>query len=281
MDKNIIDAIINLVKNCETELFEYDKGKNRINNAGKALEVYVKKLFANSFNVDEEYGKKLLEETFSYQGNDSNPPDAMLRNGDAIEVKKIENPMALLALNSSFPKHKLYANSKMISQKCRDAEDWDEKDIIYTVGVVEDNKLRHLCMVYGTDYCASKECYERIRETIKNGIEEIPDIVFSETKELGRINKIDPLGVTYLRVRGMWGIENPWKIFDYVYNRDMEKKFTFMCIINDQKWSELKNVDVLIEMSHKYPALKIEKVKIKNPDNPALFRDARLITFEI
>lgn len=43
-----------------------------------------------------------------------------------------------------------------------------------------------------------------------------------ESKELGHINKVDPLGVTYMRVRGMWGIDNPWKVFSYIYERDME-----------------------------------------------------------
>ena len=28
----------------------------------------------------------MISETFCYLGNNSNPPDAMLRNGDAIEV---------------------------------------------------------------------------------------------------------------------------------------------------------------------------------------------------
>ena len=45
---------------------------------------------------------------------------------------------------------------------------------------------------------------------------ELQDVEFSETNELGRVNKVDPLGITYLRIRGMWGIENPIKVFNYV-----------------------------------------------------------------
>lgn len=40
--------------------------------------------------------------------------------------------------------------------------------------------------VYGLDYCANEECYLRIKNTIKNGIESIAGVTFSETKELGR-----------------------------------------------------------------------------------------------
>lgn len=122
----------------------------------------------------------------------------------------------------------------MISAACRNAEIWNEKDMIYTVGVVKNNKLNHLSMVYGLDYCASDECYSRIKSTIKSGVENIHGVEFAETNELGRINKVDPLGITYMRVRGMWGIENPWQVFNYVYNRDLNKKFNFMCIINDK-----------------------------------------------
>lgn len=83
----------------------------------------------------------------------------------------------------------------------------------------------------------SDECYSRIKQTIKEGVENISGVEFAETNELGRINRVDPLGITYLRVRGMWGIDNPWSVFSYVYQRDMSKKFNFMCIINENKWN--------------------------------------------
>ena len=135
MTANIIDAIINLVDHPITHLTEYTQGKNRVNNSGAALEEYVKDLFANSFNMSENQRSKKIHETFSYLGNNSTPPDAMLYDGDAIEIKKIENPNAQIALNSSYPKQKLYANSSMISVACKNAEKWDEKDIIYIIGV--------------------------------------------------------------------------------------------------------------------------------------------------
>lgn len=222
-----------------------------------------------------------ISDVFSYLGNNSNPPDAMLRGGDAIEVKKIETDGAALALNSSYPKHIVKASSPMISNACKVAEKWKEKDIIYAVGVVRNNNLKHLCMVYGLDYCASDECYSRIRATIKKGVESIPGIEFAESRELGHINKVDPLGITYMRVRGMWGIENPWSVFSYIYRRDMTKVFTFMCIINKTKWDTFENTGDLLELENTVQALNVENVRIKNPDNPAQLIDAKLITFNV
>ena len=153
-------------------------------------------------------------------------------------------------------------------------------DFMYTVGVVSGNKLKHLCIIYGQDYCASDECYARIRKQIKEGSETIPLVSFAPTRELGRVNCVDPLGITYLRIRGMWHIENPWRVFDYVYERNFNAEFNFMCVINSEKWHRLENRDKLIDLQKNYPALKIVDVKIKNPDNPCKLRDAKLIRYE-
>ena len=276
---NIINAVINLVQNPVTQLVNYYQGKNRANNAGDALEEYVKDIFANSFDMSEMERLEQLNAVFSYLGNNSNPPDAMIRNGDAIEVKKIESDNAALALNSSYPKHTILSSSPMISSACKNAENWTEKDIIYIIGVVKQNRLKHLCMVYGLDYCASEECYSRIKDTIKNGVEAISGVEFAESRELGHINKVDPLGITYMRIRGMWGIENPWKVFNYVYTRDMSKEFTFMCIINETKWNTLSNIQELFDLAQVTPGLSITDIRVKNPDNPAQLNNAKLICF--
>ena len=169
---NIINAIMNLVNNPVTELKKVYSGRNRANNMGDALEEYIKDLFAGTFDYkDEKLRMEKISSVFSYLGNNSNPPDAMLRAGDEIEVKKIETNNSQLALNSSYPKQKLYSDSVMISKACQSAEIWSEKDMIYIVGIVEGNMLKHLCMVYGMDYCASADTYERIKNVIKIGIE--------------------------------------------------------------------------------------------------------------
>lgn len=281
---NIIDAIVTLVNNPVTKITEYYNGSNRANNAGDALEEYTKDLFSNTFALNEKERLEQISLIFSYLGNNSNPPDAMLWNGDAIEVKKIETDNATLALNSSYPKQKLFRESKMINKGCKEAENgqWTEKDMIYAVGVVDkNNNLKHFCMVYGLDYCADDEIYSKIKTTIKDGVESIPGVSFTESKELGHINKVDPLGITYMRVRGMWGIENPWKVFNYIYKRDFTKNFTFMCIINETKWSTFENKNQLLSLVGKIKDLEITDTKVKNPDNPAQLKNAKLIQFAL
>lgn len=281
MQHSIVDAIVNLVKNPVTLLVREYHSRNRANNAGDALEEYVKDLFAGTFDMREDERLERLESVFSYLGNNSNPPDAMLRGGDAIEVKKIETVDASLALNSSYPKHTIRADSPMISEACRNAEDWREKDMLYVVGSVHNNMLKHLVMVYGLDYCASESCYQRLKTHIAEGVNAIEGVEFAETKELGRVNRVDPLGITYLRVRGMWGIENPWTVFKYVYRRDMRMKLNFMALINERKWQTLPDTGRLLELSKHNPRLKVSDVKIKDPDNPAHLNAAKLIQFDV
>lgn len=279
---NILNAIINLVQNPLTDIIEYSFSHNRANSVGEALEEYVKDLFAGTIGVsDNNQRNNTISKVFSYLGNQNNPPDSILKNGDAIEVKKIENISSALALNSSYPKSKLYANSEMITSACRNCESWTEKDIIYCVGVVKNKHLSTLCMVYGTDYAASSDIYEKIKNAISTGVTSLPDIEFSKTKELGRVNRVDPLGITYLRIRGMWHIENPMRVFNYLYNNYTLNKFNFVSIINNDKYYSfpIKDIEKLEAIAKGTEQLKIDDVLIKTPDNPAVLTKAKLITF--
>jgi hypothetical protein len=280
MDSNIIKAIINLVKKFDAEVKDSKDVHDRANSMGDGLEEYIKDLFIDSTTTNKSEKIQARSEIFSYTGSRNAPPDAILKAGDAIEVKKIETLKAPLALNSSYPKHKLYSNSSMISKSCKECEQWDEKDIVYCVGSLDKKtkKLNHLMMVYGEDYAASLDVYtglkRKVTEAIKNA-----DVDLSETNELARINKIDPLKITSLRIRGMWIIKNPVVVFDYIYNPKSNVDFQFAAIINFDKYETLKYTDDLEQLSKIESNLEIENVKIQDPNNPAKLRMAKLITF--
>lgn len=278
---NIIQAIYNIYKCPIYKTREHfdDYVANRANNMGDALEYFIKDSFANSYGCDEVDAMKAYAETFAYLGNKNNPPDIILKAGDAIEVKKIESPNSQLALNSSYPKSKLYRDSTMLTAACKncDGGKWEEKDLIFAVGVVNDVDIKQLCFVYGENYAASREIYERIRTQIKNGVLEIPDIEFAETNEIGRINKVDPLGITYLRLRGMWHIENPFRVFNYTYKFDDSKSFNFVAIISLEKYNSFPKSDrIKIEQESQ---ICIKFCEIKDPNNPAIMKDVVVITF--
>src|SRR5699024_10080538 len=199
--KNILASGVNAMPDVTDH-----KSNNRINSAGDLLEYYVKDSFCGDSTNVTTTNEKLTEyhKYFSYLGNASNPPDFVIQHGPAVEVKKIQGVGANgLALNSSFPNDKLHSEDFRIKQECRECEDEFggsiENNRISTFGNVKDNVLHSLWLVYGDCYCADKSYYERIADTIKDGVSSIPDVDFGEAKELGRVNKVDPLGITYLR----------------------------------------------------------------------------------
>ncbi len=285
MPTNILKAVSNLVRLNRNDLMRIYKGSNRINNMGTALEYYLKDIFCNTLNEPSIAGKeKAYTQHLSYIGNQNNPPDFIISCGDAVEVKKIESIRSGIALNSSYPKAKLYADSDMITEACKNCEKWDIKDIIYSVGTVDSankDRLKLLWMVYGDCYAASKEVYEKLRSKIAKGLNEMPGVDFSETNELGRVNKVDPLGITYMRVRGMWGIENPIKVFDYVAKFNDAKDFTLFVLMKAEKYNSFPKADRDAIEKIESGGFSVADVEIKNPDNPAKFMPAKLIKFVI
>lgn len=280
MSSNVLIAIKNLVENPIFSIVSHYSGRNRVNGVGDALEKYVKDLFAGTLFCNDEYLKmQQYQEVFSYTGNQNNPPDIILKNGDAIEVKKVQGNANALALNSSYPKDKLYADSTMITSNCRNCEQWNVKDIIYIVGNTTDTHLKELWFVYGDCYAADKEIYERIKDTIINGLHSIPNIELAETYELGKIKKVDPLGITDLRVRGMWSIFHPKKVFDYIPKQSILSDFKFYCVMKTEKFEQFSQEDKDSLYNLVNDKFFIHDIQIRNPNNPAQLIPVKFMEF--
>ncbi|MDP2893524.1 MAG: NgoPII family restriction endonuclease [Sulfurimonas sp.] len=282
---NIIKAFVNIVNNYQTTVNHVTNGNNRANNMGEGLESLIKDAFADTANeINEQNRLELFSTLYSYSGNKNNPPDLILRNSDAIEIKKLESHSTAIALNSSYPKAKFYADSSMITTACRNCEqDWSIKDMLYAIGNVpkNTNQLKSLWLVYGDCFCADKEVYERIKDTISDGITSIPDVEFTETNELGKVKKVDPLGVTDLRIRGMWHIENPTKIFNYLYRHDNTKSFQLICLMKKEKYESLPLEDREAIENFDNKNVSVVDVRIKSPNNPVQLMDGKLLVFKV
>lgn len=276
---NILEALHNIVSFPENKLKSIYSSRNRANSMGDALENYIKDSFANTFQTEDEKDRmRIFNQKFSWLGSQNNPPDIMIMDGDAIEVKKTQSAGSSLALNSSYPKADIHSDSPMITKECKECENWTSKDLIYCVGHTTDTELKSLWLVYGNIYAAKHEMYQRIKNTISDGIKTIPDVVFSETKELGRVNKVDPLGITNLRIRGMWQIENPRKVFNYLHQTG-QSEFEVVCIIPTTKYDSFPTESKQKIESISNKKFTIENVEVKNPNNPAKLIDCKLIKY--
>lgn len=235
---NTLIAFTNLIHSCSTLIPSTTTSQNRVNNLGEGLEFFIKDAYCDLLgkNVSNSQRNEAYSKTFSWLGNSSNPPDFMLKKGEAIEVKKIQSQGSELALNSSFPKNKLYSTDTRITKSAKEAEEWDCKDIVYAIGTVNNQNLKRLWLIYGDCYAANKEVYQKLIDNIASTIRINPDIEFQPTKELAKIKKVDPLGITNMRVRGMWHIQNPSILYkEFTQETDNKQYYLLMEYPKDRK----------------------------------------------
>jgi hypothetical protein len=276
MKTTVLHAINNIIDNDLYNLAKYKEltYKISVNNTGEALENLIKDALCGQFELNETERMNLQNMYFSYCGNQNNPPDLIIKRGDALEIKKIESNEGSIFLNSSFPKDKLYRDSKMITNACRNCEDdWREKDICYIIGRVDKQQLKSLWFVYGNCYCAEPETYTRIKDKITNNLQAL-DIQSSKTKEIARIKQVDPLNITNLRIRGMWEIKHPSKAFSYITDKQPNPHIKSLML--KSKFEAFDNY-IKNEISKK---CNIQNVKIKNPNNPADLLESVLIEYQ-
>jgi len=280
---NVLKAIKNIVDFNSYSLRHYASTYLiRINAVGEQLEFYVKDAISDSFKLKQTQKEKAYSKVFSYLGNQNNPPDMIIKNSDAFEIKKIEGPRSSLALNSSPPKNKLLSTDIRITRECKACEsnEWKEKDLFYVIGHVKRSKIKYLFLIQGTCYAANHEVYDKIHNPIKKEVESIIDsldLEKGETVEIGKVKRVDPLGITELRIRGMWQIKNPLKVYPDFCKIDNSEKFHLFALIRTEKYNEFPKQDR--ESIEADTRISVSNIKIRDPNNPAKYVGAKLVSF--
>ncbi|MEG7979079.1 MAG: NgoPII family restriction endonuclease [Mollicutes bacterium UO1] len=157
-------------------------------------------------------------------GSLSRPPDFITRDEIVVEVKKSQSQSTTsnIHFNSSYPK-KYFPNP--------DKENKTALNTVYVIGTLsKENNLEKLWFIYGDCLFAENEIYKYHKKKIKEYIGSAKDKDKQETtKELGRYNEIDPLKITDLRIRGMYHIKHPEKVFDYLLKDIQVEKSKINC----------------------------------------------------
>jgi hypothetical protein len=279
---DIISAIQNIASFRSNDLRKYSSTYlNRINAVGEQLEFYIKDAISNSFTKPQSRKEAEYAKVFSYLGNQNNPPDMIIERGDAFEIKKIESPYSALALNSSPPKDVLHSSDKRITAECKrcEKEAWKEKDLFYVVGHANKGAIKYLFFIQGTCYAAKSEVYEKIHAPLKQEISDVirqKNLEGAETVELGKVKRVDPLGITELRIRGMWDIQNPMRVYSSLCKLN-SNKFSLFAIMRKEKYDSFPSED--IKKLENTKGISVKDIKIKDPNNPAKLVDAKLISF--
>ena len=208
----------------------------------------------------------------------------IIKGGGAFEIKKIESPKSPLALNSSPPKDRLLSNDIRITNACRNCEPskWKEKDLFYVIGHVKGGKIKYLFFIHGACYAGDHSIYDKVHNPIKKEVDSVIDslgLEKGETVEIGKVKRVDPLGITELRIRGMWQIQNPLEVYENFCKIENPDKFHLFALMRKDKYdlSPAEDRKKLENISNSNFA--ISDVRIKSPNNPAKSLDAKLIKF--
>ena len=99
-----------------------------------------------------------------------------------------------------------------------------------------------------------------------------------DTNELAKV-KVDPLRITDLRVRGMWHIENPLKVFQDVAHINGDNNFTVNTLWLADKYNSFPEKDRKKLERLQNENFRIQDVEIKSPNNPAQLLKTKVVTF--
>lgn len=279
---DVLKSINNISKLENWNIEEVILSSNRAISMGEGLESFVKNAFADTFKIDNQNQKNLtFSQIFSYEGSKRTPPDLMIKNGDAFEIKKMEVLNSEIQLNSSHPKAKLFKSSSLLNYHCKNCEIWEEKNFYYIIGHIPKGKnvLSSIWFIDGSLYAADEEVYINIKNSLSDVLENSNEFDFSETNEIGRINYVDPLKITNLRIRGMWLLQPPYKVFDYLELYDYNTSFQSIALISNENYFNYSDESRgLIENNSK---ISITEVNVKNPNNPIQLIKSKLIIFKI
>jgi hypothetical protein len=261
-----------------------DQKDGEVNKSASQFETFARNMFAECMGALPRVVDARWESTFSYTGTRNNPPDFMIRNGDAVEVKKLnrndgkQKGGATIELNSSPPKRSLKSDDPLINRKCREAEDWTEKDMLYFVGQVTDEYVEAVWLIDGRCMVASEEKYRTLSSKLSDALKELGG---EPTGELGRFNTVDPLGVSSLRVRPMWIIKHPSVVFQDEFVSPKPGWFVFNALVSELKWdnySSLERVAVDALVPH---GVVVRRVSTPDPDDENRYQACVHISWHI
>ena len=284
MSLNILTAIKNISDFKTNNMSEYfkDYATTQIKTVRQQMEYYVKDAISGSFkSVKDKKPTDRYKGIFSYIGSKNKPPDMIIQGGDAVVIKTIKTYRGSLTINNYPPKDRIMWNDPWIVKNCReiDGGQWNSKDIFYATGWIEKRKMKYLIFIQGSCFFPEEEVYNKKIQGLKKNIYdylESEGLEANRTIGLGKVNNMDPLGITDLRIKGVWRIKHPLKTFSDTFSYDKNKDFTLIALMLKNKFDSFpkKDIDALVIDNQ----IEIEDVKIKNPNKPERKIEAKLIT---
>ena len=248
-----------------------------VSRAGEGLELWVKHFLAGTIgHADDSVVEEIWSKKFSFHGGTNNPPDVMIKKSIAVEVKKTENASGTIQLNSSWPIRSLLREDSHITQECREAEDWVEKPFLFITGRINPTTKSSGALWIVDGRCLSD--HETVYETLMAGARASMLTLGSEkTREIGKFNSVDSLQRTALRVRPMFALNHPAKIFEDIFQNQGTHQFILNVLIPRNSFTQFPE-DQQLELTNKNRNIQVRNLEIPDPTHKSQKIDATLIS---
>ena len=284
MRPNILSTIKNISDFNVNNMSDYfkDYASTQVKTIRQEIEYFVKDAISGSFkSINDKKPTDRYNGVFSYVGSKNKPPDMIIRGGDALVIKTIKTYKGSLTVNNYPPKDRLMWNDPWIVKNCReiDGGQWNSKDIFYVIGWIEKRRMKYLNFIQGSCFIPEEKVYNKKIDSLKKNIYnylESEGLEAINTIGLGKVNNVDPLGITNLRIKGVWSIKNPLKIFSDTFSYDKNNDFTLIALMFKNKFDLFPKKDIDAIVNDKQ--IEIKDVKIKDSNDPQRNIEAKLIT---
>ena len=140
------------------------------------------------------------------------------------------------------------------------SEIWVEKDFVYFIGKANAEYVEAVWLIDGRCIAADASVYDVLFDRLKETVKELGG---EPGNEIGRLNKVDPLKATSLRVRGMWLLDHPAKVFKDFFVKPQDKVFVLNSLVSATKWNEYSK-----EAIKDLEALSVHGLSIKHIELP-------------
>ena len=252
------------------------KQQNRPSNheKGKPFEFFAKNFYAGCLGALPNSVDAAWSSTFSWPGSANNPPDFMVYGGDAVEVKQLQG-ISSIQLNSSPPKQYLNSDDPRITKDCRNSEQWHKKDFMYFIGKTTKEFVQALWLVQGRCMFEPNQKYSNLINGTKSALHslgESNDFQFGTmfanqpNGDLACVKSVDHAD-SLLRVRGMWIVQHPSKIFTNFFVKPKKDHFVFNFLVTQEKFNTYSAQSVHELSNCGDPNLSIVNRQIPDPSN--------------
>lgn len=79
----------------------------------------------------------------------------------------------------------------------------------------------------------------------------------------------------------MWHIQNPIKVFEYIFKINLDYDFQLITLINDEKLKQFPKSDISRILSLEKKGFSYQDVKIKDPNNPAKLINSKVFIYKV